>query len=71
MRRQRSQSEQKVSEKINITTKNTEQPRCNEKTVTHKFLSPLVGGHREQPRRRPRVCRLPDHLRHMALSLKR
>jgi hypothetical protein len=39
--------------------------------VTHKFLSPLVGAHREQPRRRPRVGRPPDRLRHTVLDLKR
>jgi hypothetical protein len=43
----RSQSELKVSEKVNITTKSTEQPRCIEKTMTHEFLSPLVGEHRQ------------------------
>jgi hypothetical protein len=48
--------------------KNTEQARCAEKTVTHKFLCPLVGEHREQPRRRPRVGRPPDRLHHAAVT---
>jgi hypothetical protein len=39
--------------------------------MTHKFLSPLVEEHREQPRWRPRVARPPDRLRHAALDLKR
>jgi hypothetical protein len=47
-RRRRNQSEQKVSKKTSITTKNTEQLKFIEKTATHKFLSPLVGEHREQ-----------------------
>jgi hypothetical protein len=64
-------SKRKISKKINITTKNTEQTRCIEKTLTHKFLSPLVGKHREQLRRRPRVGRPPDHLRYVALDLER
>jgi hypothetical protein len=34
-------------------TKNTEQSKCIERTMTHKFLSPLVGEHREQSRRQP------------------
>jgi hypothetical protein len=50
--------------------KNTEQTRQIEKTTTHKFFSPLVGKHREQPRRRPRVGRPPDRLCHAALDLK-
>jgi hypothetical protein len=39
--------------------------------VTYKFLSTLMGMHQEQLRRRPRVGRLPDHLRHATLDLKR
>jgi hypothetical protein len=47
-----------------------DQPDLIEKTVTYQFFSPLVGKHREQPRRRPRVRRLPDRLHHAALDLK-
>jgi hypothetical protein len=35
--------EWKISEKINIATKNAERTICIEKTVTHKFLSPSWG----------------------------
>jgi hypothetical protein len=49
---------------------NIEQMRQIEKTVTHKFFSPLVGEHQEQLRRQPRVGRPPDHLCHATLDLK-
>jgi hypothetical protein len=41
--------------KTSNTAKNIDQPKSVKKTVTYKFLSPLVGEHREQLRRRPRV----------------
>jgi hypothetical protein len=37
--------------------------------VTYQSLSPLVGKHREQSRRWPRVRRLPNHPRHATLDL--
>jgi hypothetical protein len=39
--------------------------------TTYKFFCPRVGEHRKNPRRRLRVSRSPDRLRHTALNLKR
>jgi hypothetical protein len=51
----------------------TKRPRftknLSEEAATHQFLGLLVGEHREKPRRRPRISRLPDRLRHTALDL--
>jgi hypothetical protein len=39
--------------------------------TTYKFLRSRIGEHREHPRRRPRVGRSPDCLRHATLNLER
>jgi hypothetical protein len=69
--RRRTRSASKVPEKSSITIKSIDQPKLIERTVTYQFLSPLVGEHRQQPRRWPRVGCLPDRLRHATLDLKR
>jgi hypothetical protein len=67
-----SQQSSEVSEK---TTSKPKEPKSTEnlskEAATYEFLGPLVGEHWEKSRRRPRISRLPDCLRHVTLDLVR
>jgi hypothetical protein len=62
----KSQQTSKVPEKTSITIKAQINKTSSEETSTYQSLGSLVGKHREQPCWRPRVRRLPDHLRRIA-----
>jgi hypothetical protein len=69
-REQTSQQSLEVFEKTNSKLK---KPRLmknlSEEAATYQLLVPHVGEHREEPRQRPCIGRLPDRLRHAMLNL--
>jgi hypothetical protein len=52
-RRRRARSVSKLPKKAGFAIESANQPKLIEKTVTYQFLSPLVGKHLKQSRRRP------------------